>query len=232
MCPVVVKEVKGKSKRAAWLPTWASVDVQSGTFRFDAEWQGPIPGMDKTLRETYILAASVQLANCNLAGLDSSTPVGGLGACAFVLRCAPCVCALHHYPTAAHSAPPPRVTGHTATLCFAQWSIERPAGRLACHYAGASSGRMFLFEVQAMPQTGFTEPTVYLFQALSPEDMSAWSDAFLAATAAATRGGVAMRSPQISGPTANRPTAPPSVNKMVNVLDSDDDDDSDGEDKL
>ena len=80
MCPVVVKDVKGKSKRPAWLPTWASVDLQGGMFHFDAEWQGPIPGMDKTLRESYILSNAVQLANCNLAGLDSSTPVGGLGA--------------------------------------------------------------------------------------------------------------------------------------------------------
>ena len=112
-----------------------------------------------------------------------------------------------------------------------------------------------------MPEAGFTGPTVYLFQALSPDDMTAWSDGFLAATNAAqvccllgvlctdsTRNmrvhcilddfgvqAAVIRSPQISGPTGGAGAAPsPSVNKMMNVLDSDDDDDDDDsdEDKL
>lgn len=124
MCPAVRadKEEKlrksGKApKRSAWIPTWCSLGLQGGVFRFDAEWQGPIPGMDKLLKECYELQASMQLAHCNLAGLDASTPVGGMS---------------------------------------------------------ASTGRLFLFEVQSMSVDGFSEPKVYVFQALSPTDMSAW----------------------------------------------------------
>ena len=53
MCPVVLSDgAVGKAggrggKGPPWLPTWASVDFSSGVFRFDAEWQGPVPGMDR-----------------------------------------------------------------------------------------------------------------------------------------------------------------------------------------
>ena len=143
MCPAVVRNQEkvrkqGKAKRPTWLPTWATLDLASGVFHFDAEWQGPVPGMDSTLRDAYALSASMPLNSCIINGFDASTPVGGLG---------------------------------------------------------ASTGRMFLFEVQSLDE-GFSEPTVYLFQALSPKDMNMWASGFERAGQANT----CSASPRISLP--------------------------------
>ena len=44
MLPVAKGKVP-KGKKDVWLPVWGWVEADWGTFNFNAEWQGPIPGM-------------------------------------------------------------------------------------------------------------------------------------------------------------------------------------------
>lgn len=44
MLPVAKGKV-AKGKKDVWLPVWGWVEADWGTFNFNAEWQGPIPGM-------------------------------------------------------------------------------------------------------------------------------------------------------------------------------------------
>ena len=78
MRPAVLAEKQEKlrksgkaPKKTAWLPTWASLGIQSGRFHFNSEWQGPVPGMDKVLKECYELEASLQV--CANLGIVPST---------------------------------------------------------------------------------------------------------------------------------------------------------------
>ena len=51
MLPTSTKGGKRKQKEV-WLPVWGWVEADWGTFNFNAEWQGPIPGMTKCAPES------------------------------------------------------------------------------------------------------------------------------------------------------------------------------------
>ena len=113
----------------------------------------------------------VQLVHCNVAGLDSSTPVSA---------------------------------------------------------KSAKSGRLFLFEVQAMAVGSFSEPVVYLFQALSKADMEMWASSFQKAKTIIDGGGG--DDSGISGPVGLAGTTMPSPPPPVRVPEPGDEDSD--EDKL
>ena len=45
----VAKGKSTKGRKDVWLPVWGWVEADWGTFNYNAEWQGPIPGM-----KTYV----------------------------------------------------------------------------------------------------------------------------------------------------------------------------------
>ena len=70
-----------RNAREVWLPVWGWVETDWQTFNFNAEWQGPIPGMSKTEREQVILNAQMDLDKCTARGLDGDglPPMGKNG---------------------------------------------------------------------------------------------------------------------------------------------------------
>lgn len=71
----MLNEALVKKKTVPWLPTWASVEFSSGIFHFNAEWQGPIAGMDPAMSKAFQLQGAVHIRNCTLNGLDADHPV-------------------------------------------------------------------------------------------------------------------------------------------------------------
>jgi len=70
-----------RNSREVWLPVWGWVETDWQTFNFNAEWQGPIPGMSKAEREQVILNAQMDLDKCTARGLDGDglPPMGKNG---------------------------------------------------------------------------------------------------------------------------------------------------------
>lgn len=54
---------------------WGWVEPGWGTFNFNAEWQGAIPGMSKDLRESMALKSQLDLDKCKARGHDSPPPL-------------------------------------------------------------------------------------------------------------------------------------------------------------
>ena len=50
----VAKGKSTKGRKDVWLPVWGWVEADWGTFNYNAEWQGPIPGM-----KAYVCCAIV-----------------------------------------------------------------------------------------------------------------------------------------------------------------------------
>jgi hypothetical protein len=70
-----------KSAREVWLPVWSWVETDWQTFNFNAEWQGPIPGMSKADRDQFVLSQQLDLDKCTARGLDGEglPPMGKNG---------------------------------------------------------------------------------------------------------------------------------------------------------
>ena len=68
MLPVTKGKV-AKGKKDVWLPVWGWVEADWGTFNFNAEWQGPIPGMKAYVQSSCVVAAFpiIYMHSCSLA---------------------------------------------------------------------------------------------------------------------------------------------------------------------
>ena len=66
MLPVAKGKVP-KGKKDVWLPVWGWVEADWGTFNFNAEWQGQIPGMKAYVHSTRVLAASPTIGTYSLS---------------------------------------------------------------------------------------------------------------------------------------------------------------------
>jgi len=83
----VAKGKSAKGRKDVWLPVWGWVEADWGTFNYNAEWQGPIPGMKASDRDVYMLKGQLDLDKCVPKGLEGDgLPATGKGARLFTFE--------------------------------------------------------------------------------------------------------------------------------------------------